>query len=251
MIPRTTTTSVPIRLAAIATGPAPTKMPPAKATDADGIFADQSFTPIEIVSRLKDHVIARHGGTTTDYAVGHLPASLQAELAPRSRHDARFADAARRTVLGILSQNAIDDIHDEDPMICPVTLNVILALAADPSATIAAYRRVALRIGRVDGREQGRDGSPLTYTSSQRRLHARIIRNTYSLDVDTLTVLQDIPETMRVAAVGRRMSAIVDHHMFRDTDAVATAVQTTTNGVGIRIEFTATAVRLAENEGIT
>lgn len=199
---------------------------------------------MRLMSMRGDHVVAAMDGSIGEYAVGHLPPSAQALIRAPGVIRASLADGQKRTMLGILSEKAVDDIHDEDPGICPVTLAIIRAHARDPEGTIRAFMAAAPHVGSITGQETSLQGGGLVYEVSQRRLTVEWRGGNWSLLRDRIEIDEVVPATFCVAAIGRPMALLVEHPAFKDAGAVITGVKPESWGTEIHYETTPVRARI-------
>jgi len=240
----------PVRLASIA---APAVLPPAApARYEPRIFPDSPFVEMTIDRVVEDHVVATHAGTTGTYAIGHLPAEIRAMLTPPSSVGVQLADTARRTILGLVSDQVIEDLHDDGPSACPLAVAAIRLFSLDPARSLREYAARAAMLGQVIGKEFGRDGVSLVYRGAERRLTVDVAADGWMLDGDTLLIPHLLPETLCAAAAGRPLGQIVEHRMLDGIDAVVTCAERSGQATSIGYRTRAVDMRtLEEMQGTT
>lgn len=196
-------------------------------------FARPAFRAMRLISLKGDHVVAAIDGRIREYAFGHLPPSARTLIRAPGNIQATTADAQQRTVLGILSDDAIDDIHDEDPLICPVALSVIRREAVSPAETIRGYISAAPMVSTLSGRETGNTGTVITYQRTGRALTAEWRGGNWTLLHDRIEIDERIPVTTCLAAIGRPLSDLVRHPVLDGHGAVVTGTRPEEWGTGI------------------
>ena len=224
-------------------------VPPARPTPAvpaRRAFAAPSFRPMRLITTKGDHVVASVDGRIREYAFGHLPPSARGMIRAPGTIRATTADAQQRTVLGILSEDAIDDIHDEDPLICPIALEVIRRHSVDPEATIVAYIAAAPMVSTLSGRETGSAGEAILYQRSGRVLTAEWRGGNWSLLNDRIEIDERLPTTTCLAAVGRPLRHLVSHPVLDVAEATVTG--TMPADWGTEIVFDVTPVRARDTD---
>lgn len=199
-------------------------------------FPDPPFVQMNLISIKTDHVLAKVNGNTDEYAIGHLPLVIQDLIRPPRILSATLACGQRRTILGILSDKAIEDVHDKDPLVCPISLNVIRQYCPDPWHTIQSYMQVAMHITRVQGTEISKNGNPIKYESVERLLTVEMAANGWGLNRDTISLDTKIPQTLSIASIGKPLQAVVEHNVFHGVDAVIASVKINTSGTEIRFK---------------
>lgn len=244
----------PLRLEALgaaATGaaPAPRRRPMRLDEEERGPFGNPPFVPMSVVTRNGDHVTAAVDGLIGDYAIGHLAPETQALIVPRRAIRASLADAAKRTMLGILSDKAIDDVHDEDPMICPIAVAIIRAKAPNAGATIRQYLAAAPRQGRLNGKEASTTGADIVYAASERRLCVEWREPGWAVEADALRVEVELPATALVAAIGRPLEALASHTMLDGKGAVVVGTRVVDGGTEISFVTPSERARLLPEAG--
>lgn len=237
-----------IRLHALAAGAKTSPRQPAPRSDPalhrlDGPFGRTPFTPMHLIHMSGDHVVASIDSSISDYAIGHLPALARARIIVPGGIDASLATAPRRVALGIMSDKAIDDIHDDDPWVCPVSLNLIRAHAPDARATIAAYRKVAALVGSPRGDEPSSSGVAIRYDGSDRRLTAEMNGGNWTMTRDAIEIRIVVPSTLCAGAVGRPVESFVEHAAFNGTDAIITDIDEAPWGITVAYRTSPTRLR--------
>lgn len=234
--------NTPIRLSAL------TSRPGAFATRAKTLaatrpspFGDAAFREMRIVRVNEDHVTAVVDKVTGEYAIGHLPSPVRDMIRAPHTINASLANDQKRTMLGILSEMAIDDLHDEDPWICPVAVNIIRAHAPNAQRTIHAFLSAAAIVSTSRGQEFTLGGESLIYDAADRRLTIEFRGNDWNLSRDTLDVQAFVPQTLCVASAGKPIEILVDHHAFRDVGATITLAKT--HSWGTEIQYSAPPTR--------
>lgn len=188
-------------------------------------FGRPPFKPMTLFTISGDHVVAAVDGSIGEYAIGHLPPSVLAMIRPNSNVMASLADSQKRTMLGILAEKAVDDLHDADPWICPVALALIRMHAVDAAGTLRRYIEAAPMAGSLRGQEFTMDGSSLVYECSARRLTVDWRGPDWSLGRDRLEISTRLPATTCVSALGSDITTVVDHLAFEGAGAVVTGMR--------------------------
>lgn len=227
----------PIRLAALH---APAVVPPLAPAYEPRLFPVAEFIEMTIDRVVDDHVVARHGGKTTSYAIGHLSQEARRLLSPSREVGAKLANAPKRTILGIVSDQVIEDLRDETPAACPLAVSAIRLYSNDPARALREYAAHAVVLGDVVGKEFGIGGASIVYRGSGRRLTVEIAAEGWMLETDSLLIPHVLPQTICAGARGRRLSQIVEHRMLEGVDAVVTGAEVT--GMATQIAFRTEAV---------
>ena len=197
-------------------------------------FPAPCFVQMKLMSIKTDHVLASVDGNIDEYAIGHLPLIIQNLIRPPDILSATLACGQKRTILGILSDKAIEDVHDQDPLVCPISLNIIRQYSPDPWHTIQSYMQVAMHITRVQGEETSKNGNQIKYESVERLLTVEMTANGWGLAKDILSLNTRIPQTLSVASIGKPLHAVVEHDVFHGVDAIIASVKNSTSGTEIR-----------------
>lgn len=228
----------PVRLSALAAVPtAPRRrQPPPPPTVGEGPFGRPTFKPMRIITLRGDHVVAAVDGSIGEYAIGHLPLSARALMRPGESISVSLADGQKRTMLGILADKAIEDVHDREPRICPVAVAIIRAHARSPEATIRSYLEAAPHVGVLKGQEFTLGGESLIYEAAHRRLTVEWRGSDWNLSRDRLEIQAIIPATACVACIGQPVSMVVEHPMFDGSDAIVTGIRPEDWGTEIHFE---------------
>jgi hypothetical protein len=188
-----------------------------------------------------DHVVASEDGRIGEYAIGHLPPSAREAIRPPMSVRVEIAKPVSTMMLGIMSEKAIADIHDRDPLICPIAVGMIRLHAPDPTATIRAYIARAGLLNALDDVETSKDGGRLEYEARTRRLTVGWTASGWSLDRDRLEISTCLPASACVAALGLPVSHLIEHPAFTQSDAVVDGVKIETWGT--EILYRATPIR--------
>lgn len=242
---------IPIRLHALSTTPltraAPTHVVPR--TNARP-FSSVPFVDLALLRmRGGDHVVASENGRISEYAIGHLPPSGRSGICPPGRIRAEIAKPVSTMMLGIMSEKAIDDLHDGDPLICPIAVHMIRAHAVDPAATIRAYIARAAIVNPVADGETAADGGYMAYEAKCRRLTVGWTTPGWSLDRDRLEISAAIPASACVAAIGKPVATLVEHPAFMESGAVVVGIRPETWGTEILYETTPIRARTLPEAG--
>lgn len=188
-----------------------------------------------------DHVVASEDGRIGEYAIGHLPPSARDAVRPPMSIRVEIAKPVSTMMLGIMSEKAIADLHDRDPLICPVAVGMIRMHAPDPTATFRAYIARAGLVNALDDGEASKDGGRLVYEARNRRLTVGWTASGWSLDRDRLQISACLPASACVAAIGLPVSRLIEHPVFTQSDAVVDGVRIETWGT--EILYRATPIR--------
>lgn len=246
---------IPVRLQALTTGGSPTagKTQPLRAMTPPcqtRIFQEQKFVEMRIQRVVGDHVIALHDGETRPYAIGHLPKDIQHMLSPKSDIGAHLAGSAKRTILGLVSDQVIEDLRDEDPHICPIALAIIRRHSPDPGRVICEYLKHAVMLGDVMGQEMTIEGREILYRGCARRLTVEMTGNGWVLEGDSVLIPHRLPVTICTAASGRPLAQIIEHEDLVDVSAMVVGAEAQGSSTRITFSTNAIAIRtLKETQG--
>lgn len=234
---------IPIQLSALTTGAAIPALPAVVAPAfKQRIFRESNFIEMKVQKVQGDHVIASHDDETHPYAIGHLPDKLQRLLVPPAEVSAQLAGEAKRTILGLVSDKAIEDLRDEDPMVCPIAVSVIRLYASDPQRSLREYAGHAVMLGDITGQEIGRDGELIIYHGNAGKLMIEISKHGWVLEGDSLKIPYLLPATICSAAAGRPLDQLIDHEMLNGNGGRVTHAEH--DNQGTTIAFTTTPIRL-------
>lgn len=222
------------------------RTPPPRIADPSekiAIFPVRDFIAMRALSWDHDHVRVETDSGIIECAVGHLAMpTLAAMRGPHGFH-ATLADAGRRTILGIPSDEVIDHVLHGAPYICPVALALVRANAPDPTYTLAECAKSALRGGTVLGKEATVCGQELRYEMQDGLVTAIIEGEDWKIECNWVRVRALLPDTVRNAAVGRPLATLIDHPAFRDSGATVSEVKTDSRGTWFAFETEAVALK--------
>lgn len=199
------------------------------------VFKQVRLNDMTILSLKGDHAIAAIDGRIGEYAFGHLPETTQGLIRKGEIVRATLMNGQQRAMLGIRSEMAIDDLHDQDPCICPVALEMIRRHSLNSESALLEYASVALLLDGARGEEQVHGGT-LSYSGADRRLSIAWTDAGWSLTRGQLRMETELPSTTCLAAVGRKMREVVDHEAFNPTDVEITGIRKQNGGTEIFFE---------------
>jgi hypothetical protein len=246
MVQRASVGLTPIVLHAIAPLVDGARRRPPPPPPPDGPFGRPPFRPMRLIRMRGDHVVAAVDGSIGDYAIGHLQPSARALVRAPGSISVTIADAKKRTMLGILSDKAINDIHDEDPSICPVALGIMRMYSRDAAATIRSYMACAPHVGSIEGQEFTADGESIVYQGSGRRLTVEWRGGNWSLLHDRIQIEARLPTTTCLSAIGKQLDEVLEHPAISGCGAVVTG--TLPEAWGTEITFEAKGIRARMTE---
>ncbi len=237
--------------ASLASGTAPRPRPRrlVDPEDAPNPFKAPEYHQMRVMSSKDGYVTAAVDGRIGNYAIGHLPESVRRTILGTTTLKVSLADAARRTLLGIDADKAVDDLLDEDPLGCPVALAIMRAEAANPGLTIRRYIACAPKTGRMDGSEPSRTLGDIAYRTRDRLLTAALEAPGWSLNHDRIEIRQTIPDNVATRSLGEPLSFLVDHPMLRDVDVRIADVNVLEDRLSIAFEADPVHMRKAPEAG--
>lgn len=215
----------------------------------DGPFGRAPFRPMRLIAMMGDHVMAAVDGSIGEYAIGHLQLSARALFRAPGSISATIADAKKRTMLGILSDKAIDDIHDEDPLVCPVALSIMRMYSRDPAAAMRSYLACAPHVGTINGQEFAASGDSIVYQGSARRLSVEWHGGNWSVVGNRIQIEARLPASACLSAIGKPIDEVLEHPALTGTGAIISGTMPDEWGTEITFEAKGMRARMTPEAG--
>lgn len=190
-------------------------------------FGAPSYVEVEVRQVDGDHVDVVGADGPRRFAIGHLPRRLVALLVPGSRVGVQVADAGMLTMLGPLDGEAIVDMRDPDPSVCPVALNIIRTHATDPGDTLRDFLSSSALLAGTNGSERSRvNDRLLSYSVVDRTLSIGYENEDAAFEPGALIINAELPQTVANALPGTPIDDVVDHPFLKETGAVISTMAT-------------------------